>query len=92
MRVKIYCIRRSTYGSTSGPSQSVENTPLATQLHHANVAWRIDVVSSVSTSHNVSCSRRFFYFPSFFLVVITPQQASAALRVCACVHAYAYVF
>ena len=66
MRVKIYCIRRSTYGSTSGPSQSVENTPLATQLHHANVARRIGVVSSVSTSHNVSCSRRFFYFPSFF--------------------------
>ena len=26
VRVKIYCIRRSTYGSTSGPSQSVENT------------------------------------------------------------------
>ena len=24
------------------------------------------MVSSVSTSHNVSCSRRFFYFPSFF--------------------------
>ena len=66
VRVKIYCIRRSTYGSTSGPSQSVENTPLATQLHHANVAWRIGVVSSVSTSHNVSCFRRFFYFPSFF--------------------------
>ena len=68
--VKIYCIRRSTYGSTSGPSQSVENTPLVTQLHHANMAQRIGVVSSVSTSHNVSCSRRFFYFPSFFLVVI----------------------
>src|SRR3954468_17710822 len=86
VRVKIYCIRRSTYGSTSGPSQSVENTPLATKLHHANVARRIDVVSSISTSHNVSCSRRFFYFPSFFLVVITPWQASAALRVCPCKH------
>ena len=83
VRVKIYCIRRSTYGSTSGPSQSVENTPLATQLHHANVARRIDVVSSISTSHNVSCSRRCFYFPSLFLVV-TPRQASAALRVCLC--------
>src|SRR3954470_19461853 len=79
VRVKIYCIRHSTYGSTSGPSQSVENTSLATQLHHANVAQRIDVVSSVSTSHNVSCSRRFFYFPCF-LVVITPRQASAVLR------------
>ena len=66
VRVKIYGIKRSTYGSTSGPSQSVENTPLATQLHHANMAQRIDVVSSVSTSHNVSCSRRFFNFPSFF--------------------------
>ena len=84
VRVKIYCIRRSTYGSTSGPNQSVENTPLATQLHHANVAQRIDVVSSVSTSHDVSCSRRFFYFPSIFLVVITPRQARATLRVCPC--------
>lgn len=64
--VKIYCTRRTTYGSTSGPSQSVENTPLATQLHHANVAWRIRVVSSVSTGHNVSYSRWFLYFPIFF--------------------------
>ena len=54
------------YASNSGPSQLAENAPLATQLHHANVARRIGVVSSVSTSHNVSCSRRFFYFPSFF--------------------------
>ena len=84
VRVKIYCIRRTTYGSALGPSQSVENTPLVTQLHHANVAQRIGVVSSILTSHSVSCSRRFFYFPSFF-VIITPWQASATLRVCLCI-------
>ena len=82
VRVKIYCIRRSTYGSTSGPSQSVKNTPLATQLHHANMARRIDVVSPVSTSHNVSCSRRFFYFPSFFSCNNTHGKL-APLFVCA---------
>ena len=47
VHVKINCIKHTTYGSTTGPSQSVENTPLATQLHHANVARRIGVVSSV---------------------------------------------
>ena len=61
VRVKIYCIRRSTYCSTSRPSQSVENTPLAT-------------TSLVLGDSSI--------FQDFFVVVITPRQASAAL-VCA---------
>ena len=79
MRVKIYRIRRSTYGSTSGPSQSVENTPLATQLHHANVA-RLAPSRPATMSLVLGDSSIF----QAFLVVITPRQASAALRVCPC--------